>query len=583
MKRILERVLDTDVLEKCTMEGFSPLISRVIAGRVTAETVNGQNIMDVIQPSLKMMAHPSKLKDMATATNAIVDAIRSKKSIGILTDYDVDGITAHAIIYKSLTEFLYCSPERVYSIMGNRFEHGYGVNDALVDKILAATIRPDLIITADCGSSDEPRIKRLVDAGIEVVVTDHHLVPPEGGPVSAVACVNPSQPGCDYPDKNIAGCCVAFLVMASVKGHINPKAPMSDLLDYVALGTVADAVSLFSTTNRAIVNKGLQQMNTMRRPCWQAFNEMVKQGKPVNVGDLGFQLGPRINARSRMADPYTALYYLLGQDLEESMKHLKVLNSDNEDRKAVEKEMLVIARDGAKQCSDNLATICYDDSFHPGVQGIVASRIMEYTGKPAIMLAPNPKDPNLMAGSCRTVPGIHIRDALQFVADNHDGILVSFGGHAMAAGAKINKDRFEDFKVAMDKAIAEQVGETPDLKPSIISDGGLTLPEISIESYWDLQILNPFGREFEAPIFSQEFVASDIRMVGRKGAVHMQVKLSMGNKWAKGIWFNAIKNEDDKLPISEGDKVLVLFELDKNEWNDNIYLQFIIRDLKCCK
>ncbi len=265
--------------------------------------------------------------------------------IGILTDYDVDGITSHVVIRRTLNELFGIPENRLHSLIGHRIHDGYGISLPLVERTLSLSPRPSLVITADCGSSDEPRIARLSEAGIDVVVSDHHALPTEGPPASAFATVNPTRDDCTYPDPTIAGCMVAWLVMSLTRsvliewGVLEPATPkLSPWLSYVALGTVADCVSLGgSVANRAVVAHGLTLINRMEAACWRTMAQRLgADSVPFDAETLAFQMGPRINARSRLDDPYAALHFMLAVDDATAAGHLETLDQDNQSRKSIE-------------------------------------------------------------------------------------------------------------------------------------------------------------------------------------------------------------------------------------------------------
>ncbi len=310
---IKQRQIFLQVFRKAEELGLSNLACRIVAGRVH----NSAGLEKIIRPSLSYLHHPEGLKNCDRAADRLIRAISSDERIGIITDYDVDGITSHLVLLESLV-FFQVNPERIDHFIGHRLEDGYGISDNLTRRILENNELPGLIITADCGSSDEENISRLQQAGIDVIVTDHHAIPESGVPSSTYAVINPVQQDCSYPDKTISGCMVSWLLMCLVRNRLIESGRLSSdiskltfLLDFVALSTVADAVSLASPANRALINSGLQMMNTLARPCWRAVKRLSgKKGELFSVDDLGFQIGPRINARSRMADPYGAFHFL---------------------------------------------------------------------------------------------------------------------------------------------------------------------------------------------------------------------------------------------------------------------------------
>jgi single-stranded-DNA-specific exonuclease len=524
------------------------------------------------------------LKDCEKASHRIVRAILDRESIGILSDYDVDGISAHAIIYSAMVQHFGFSARQIKSIIGHRLKDGYGITERLANRILRSKRHPSLIISADCGSSDEARIRELQKAGIDVIVTDHHLIPAEGVPASAHAVVNPCRADSKYPDQDIAGCMVAWLLMCQIRidlirqHHLPQNAPnLADLLDFVALGTVADAVSLFSATNRAVVNGGLALMNRLQRPCWVAFKKLPKQAdKPLSAQDLGFQIGPRINARSRMSEPMAALHYLLAPTESEALHYLSLLDQDNLERKETEKEMLQIAMAQATPLLEQyrVSLAVTDRLFHPGIQGIVASRMVDFSGRPSIVFSPD-RNPQLLTGSARSLPGINIREALQYVDRHHPEMLVSFGGHDGAAGLRIVKDQLPGFRYAFEQAVAEQI-EADQLRPCVLSDGELEPEQLSFETYHELMRLEPYGRSFDAPVFDGFFKVNALFPVGADKA-HLVMELFKAYQTYRSIWFNALREKGPiEMPFKVGDIIHCVYRLHMNNFQNRRQLELII-------
>lgn len=580
---VVERPLNRVVYQQALAEGVHPLLARILAGRLDSGVAS---VSALINPSLQQLANPELLADIQPALARLEQALQEQQQIGVLTDYDVDGITSHVVIYRTLTEYLGVAPARISSLIGHRMQDGYGVSDSLVDRILSNSPRPQLIITADCGSSDEPRIARLKAAGIDVLVTDHHALPKEGPPPSAFAVINPTRDDCSYPDKTLAGCAVAWLLMSALRnacvasGRVPATTPkLSALLPFVALGTVADCVSLgASAINRALVRVGLELMNTSTAPCWEAFRQLMGTNhQTFTATTLGFQLGPRINARSRMADPYAALHFLLAEQIEAASYQLQLLDSDNQDRRFVEKEMVQSAMVAAEQqvAAGLQSLVAYVEDGHSGVQGIVASRLVERHGRPTVVLTPA-ADERQLSASARSVPGIHIRDALQRVDDYHPGLLVRFGGHQAAAGLTLWKDKLVIFQQAFERAIGVQLGDRR-LSPCIYTDGELGAGLLSLDTLNLIKTLEPFGREFDAPLFAGVFRVDSLRVVGAD-PVHLLLQLSVegDGQMHKGIWFRALPHAGAELPFQAGDLIRIAYQLEENVFRDQRSLQLNI-------
>ena len=587
--KIIARTTAADVSQLAQALSLSPLQARLLAHRTPAfnNPVNADLLAvadNIVHASLKNIPSPALLVDCELAVKRIAVAIKEQQTIGLLTDYDVDGITSHAILFHALKDYFSVSEHNLQHLIGHRINDGYGVSQGLVDRILLSEQRPDLIITADCGSSDEKQIARLQEQGIDVIVTDHHAIPQEGIPDSALATINPTRDDCNYPDATIAGCMVSWLLMSRLRGELitigllsEKTAKLSGLLDFVSLGTVADAVSLSSPVNRAVVSAGLKVMNQLKRPCWQAIKQLLERDfQDFKAEDLGFQIGPRINARSRMSDPYLALHYLCSKTLSESMQFLQQLDEDNQDRKETEKSMLDTAFKLAKQQLDNTfySLVVYHDSFHAGVQGIVASRLMEKYGRPVIVLSPS-NVADILTGSARSIPGLHIREAIEIVANQSDGLISRFGGHKGAAGLKLGRSHVDEFRLLFDQAVEALLDSSEQLKPIIYTDGELAESEMSFQTIAELNQLEPYGREFEVPVFEGDFLVQSIRAIGSEGN-HLMLQLATDSYSFKAVWFRALEHRKAPFPFVEGQLIHAVYQLKENYYRGNFSIQLHI-------
>ena len=578
--RLEPRPLDEAIYVRAQVEGLSELQARLLASRLPG--YKGE-LAPLVAPSLRYLAHPEKLADGRRAAERIAQAVAEGESIGILTDYDVDGITSHVVIRRTLVELFGVSEHKLHSLIGHRIHDGYGISLPLVERTLGLKPLPSLVITADCGSSDEPRIARLKAAGIDVVVSDHHALPLEGPPLSAYACVNPTRSDCDYPDKTIAGCMVAWLLMSLARGVLiewgalpdaTPK--LSPWLSYVALGTVADCVSLGgSPANRAVVNYGLTLINRMDAACWRAMAARLgADSVPFNAETLAFQMGPRINARSRLDDPYAALNFMLAESDSVANRQLEVLDQDNQSRKAIEADMAEEARAlavSSLEANEPAVVVLLEDG-HPGVQGIVASRLVQAYGRPALVLT-RAAAPNMLTGSGRSIDGLHLRDALQRTFELAPESLPRFGGHSGAAGVGVPREQLAIFKAAFLQAVGEQLGDTP-LYPRLWTDGELSTSQLSLLTLSEVEALGPYGREFDPPLFEGRFIVEALRPVGAEGA-HLMMELSMGAVTSKAIWFRALT--PGELPsFSVGDTLHCAYKLNRNRWRGRESLQLMV-------
>ncbi|GEK51445.1 single-stranded-DNA-specific exonuclease RecJ [Vreelandella venusta] len=578
--RLEPRPLDEAIYVRAQAEGLSELQARLLASRLPG--YKGE-LAPLVAPSLRYLAHPEKLADGSRAAERIAQAVAEGESIGILTDYDVDGITSHVVIRRTLVELFGVPEHKLHSLIGHRIHDGYGISLPLVERTLGLKPLPSLVITADCGSSDEPRIARLKAAGIDVVVSDHHALPLEGPPLSAYACVNPTRSDCDYPDKTIAGCMVAWLLMSLARGVLiewgalpdaTPK--LSPWLSYVALGTVADCVSLGgSPANRAVVNYGLTLINRMDAACWRAMAARLgADSVPFNAETLAFQMGPRINARSRLDDPYAALNFMLAESDSVANRQLEVLDQDNQSRKAIEADMAEEARAlavSSLEANEPAVVVLLEDG-HPGVQGIVASRLVQAYGRPALVLT-RAAAPNMLTGSGRSIDGLHLRDALQRTFELAPESLPRFGGHSGAAGVGVPREQLAAFKAAFLQAVGEQLGDTP-LYPRLWTDGELSTSQLSLLTLSEVEALGPYGREFDPPLFEGRFIVEALRPVGAEGA-HLMMELSMGAVTSKAIWFRALT--PGELPsFSVGDTLHCAYKLNRNRWRGRESLQLMV-------
>ncbi|MDW5376255.1 DHHA1 domain-containing protein [Halomonas sp. HP20-15] len=579
-RRILARPRDAALYRRGLDAGLSELQARILAGRLAG--YQGE-LEPLVAPSLRHLEHPERLTDARRGAERIARAVAEGEHIGILTDYDVDGITSHVVILRTLNELFGVPAYKLHSLIGHRINDGYGISLPLVERALALSPRPSVIITADCGSSDEPRIARLREAGIDVIVSDHHALPLEGPPGSAYATINPTREDCGFPDPTIAGCMVAWLLMSLARavlieiGHVSSSTPkLSPWLSYVALGTVADCVSLGgSAINRAVVTQGLALINRMQSPCWRVMAERLgADSTPFDAETLAFQMGPRINARSRLDDPYAALHFMLAADDASAREHLEVLDQDNQSRKAIEADMTELARERAMaQLAEGArVVIVHLEDGHAGVQGIVASRLVQAFGRPALVLTPA-VTPGMLTGSGRSIDGLHLRDALQRAFELAPEALPRFGGHRGAAGVGVPHERLAEFSAALRQAVDEQLGEC-ELYPCVYTDGELLAAQLCLATLDELERLAPFGREFDAPLFDGEFLVDNLRVVGADGS-HLMLTLSQGAASVRAIWFRALT--PGELPAFElGARLRCAYKLSRNRWKGRESLQLMI-------
>ena len=573
--RAIPRPTDPRLLRRAEQHGLHPLAARVLASRGLPTDLD---LDAFLRPSLGRLDPPRRLADMDPAAQRLAAAVIGRERIGIQTDYDTDGLGAHAALLTVLREGFGHPPERLDSFVGHRLKEGYGLSAPLAARILKTRPRPEVLITADNGSSDEPRIRQLKDAGIDVIVTDHHLIPAEGPPRSAYACVNPQRTDCDYPDKAIAGGTVSWLLLAATwriltdVGHRPArKEVLHRVLDYVACSTVADCVSIASLNNRAIVRYGLGAIERGEKPCWEALRPYLGDAE-VDASTIAFQIAPRIHSRTRLDDPMAALKFLTADNASDANRWARLLDEHNAERKAVERGILESALEAAEprvQAGDYCLTLFLPDA-HPGVQGICSSRLVETYGRPTLLLAPTANNGTLLTGSARAIDSFHFHRALQAVEDAHPGLMKRFGGHRAAAGVSIERGRLPDFTAALEHAARAQL-KRADLGPRVLTDGGVRPRDMTLKTVDALRVLAPFGRGFEAPRFVGRFGVRAAKPIG--DGTHLRVLLCTDGNDIPAVWFRARRSASDPPPCKAGEAVRVAYTLDDNLYRGRRSLQ----------
>jgi single-stranded-DNA-specific exonuclease len=569
---------DADISGELEASDLHPLLKKIYANR-------GVTSLKQVDYSLAGLLDFSLLKDIDVASEIVSGAVIDNKRIIVIGDFDADGATSCAVMIRSLRAF---GLNDVEYLVPNRFDFGYGLSPQIVD--VAARSRPDLIITVDNGISSIDGVNRANELGIQVVVTDHHLaadVLPE-----AAAIVNPNQPGCEFPTKMIAGVGVAFYLMLAVRARLREKGwfdegagrvepNMANYLDLVALGTVADVVPL-DENNRILVESGLQRIRK-NKACAGINALLTIAGKSIegcSSQDFGFIIGPRLNAAGRLDDMSIGIECLLCDDYEQAFNYASTLNHMNQQRRQIEGEMLGQAYDilnqqmslldGVDQIPDALAL--YDEQWHQGVVGLLASRIKEKYHRPVIAFA-DAGDGELK-GSGRSIPGLHMRDVLDVISKQHAGIIEKFGGHAMAAGLTIRQENFSRFQQAFSTHVSA-VLRPEDLNNINESDGPVAEEYMTIEASELFRYASPWGQLFPEPVFDDEFKILNWRIVGEK---HLKLELV---KEDSGACYSAIafNKTDDDLP--QGDEnIHIVYRLDVNEFRGNRSLQLIVQHIE---
>lgn len=577
--RIRRRIVDPVILKHAELDGFTPLQSRIIAGRMKADEAQG--IRKRVLPRIADLDSYALLPDIDKAVARICDAIEHGEVISPACDHDADGSSSMAVIVTALVDYFGVPADKVIPFNSHRMKEGYGVSNAVVDRILQNEPRPSLIITGDQGAADHERISRLKAEGIETVVTDHHEIPAHGIPGDAVAVVNPTREDCDFPDKNVAGCHVAWLVMCAVRAELikrqwlaNDAPRLGDLLDWVALGSACDAVSLAkSINNRALIAHGLKIMNGKRRPAWEGMAAVLGKQDEYTAPDLAWKIGPRLNARSRLSEAMTGVHFLMSKDVDEAVRLATVLEQDNQTRRAIEKELTesAMALASMQASSGSPAIVIRLENGHAGIHGITASRMTEAFGRPAVMLSPKEGEPGIFTGSLRTAAGVNVKQALDRVNTWQPGLLISYGGHHGAGGCRMLAECIEQFQELFCAAVLEQV--TPNaLHPVILSDGELQ-ESPTVATVQEIAALEPYGREFEPPIFHGQFQVVRAMPVGQDKS---HLKLDLRDRYGKnlsGIWFGAnppstLRSDEAALPVRvcTGDVINAVFSLSLNHF-----------------
>jgi single-stranded-DNA-specific exonuclease len=560
----------------CDLAGeLNPLLQRIYQSR-------GISSQDQLERRLSCLPQPDLMSGMDAATTRLATAVQNQQALLIVGDFDADGATSSALMVLALKAMGFI---HVKFLVPNRFEYGYGLTPEIVD--LAAQSKPDLIITVDNGISSVEGVARANSLGIEVVITDHHL-PGEQLP-DAAAIVNPNQRGCDFPTKNLAGVGVAFYLLCALRARLRdqhwfteqniPEPNMSSWLDLVALGTVADVVPL-DQVNRALVHQGLMRIRAGHcRPGIQALLRIAgKNPARLMATDLGFALGPRLNAAGRLDDISLGIQCLLADDHQQANLSAQALDELNQDRKHIEAGMQREALGIVEQLgvdADNLpAALClFQPDWHQGVVGLLASRIKEKYHRPVVAFARG--DNGELKGSSRSIPGLHIRDALDAVATKNPGLITKFGGHAMAAGLSLDEGNLAAFQQAFQAQVASAISDD-DLQAKLVTDGGLEPTQLSMNTAELLREAGPWGQLFPEPCFEGLFRIVQQRIVGEN---HLKLVLAPQDQpemAIDAIWFNI----DTALwPNHDAGLVRCVYRLDINEFRGAQSLQLMVQYL----
>ncbi|MCY1207907.1 Single-stranded-DNA-specific exonuclease RecJ [compost metagenome] len=564
--RIEQRALP-DVLPD--LGDLPPLLTRLYASR-------GVQSVAELDKSLARLIPYQRLKGIDAAVALLVEALEKRQRILYVGDFDADGATASSVGVLGLRML---GAFHVDYLVPNRFEYGYGLTPEIV--AVALERRPDLLVTVDNGISSVEGVAAAKAAGLKVLVTDHHLPGPELPAADAI--VNPNQPGCDFPSKSLAGVGVIFYVLMALRARLREldwfaraglKEPnLGDLLDLVALGSVADVVPL-DANNRILVHQGLARIRAGRaRPGLKAILEVA--GRPagrITSTDLGFILGPRLNAAGRLDDMSLGIECLLCEDEALARDMAVQLDQLNQDRKAIEQGMQREALAQLKNLpiEDMPFGLCvFEPDWHQGVIGILASRLKERYHRPTIAFAD--AGDGLLKGSARSVPGFHIRDALDAVAARHPGLISKFGGHAMAAGLSLPVENFGAFAAAFDAEARRQLDED-DLTGRLLSDGQLSIEEFHLELARALRLAGPWGQHFPEPLFHGVFQIVQQRLVGERH-LKLVLKSECGSVQLDGIAFNIDREQWPNASVRWAE---LAYKLDVNEYRGQESVQLMV-------
>lgn len=502
----------------------------------------GVDRLDDITLPLSQLAPPSALKGAQAAAEMLADAIEFHASVVIVGDFDADGATSCALAVSLLKQM---GLEEVTYLVPNRFEFGYGLTPEIVG--IAAQYQPDVLVTVDNGIASIDGVMAAQMLGMSVIITDHHL--PGDTLPEADIIVNPNQPGCTFPSKALAGVGVMFYVLTALRAELRQRGwfesmgidipNLADALDLVALGTVADVVPL-DKNNRTLVAAGLARMRSGRaRPGIEALFEVAGRDiSQVSSTDLGFVAGPRLNAAGRLDDMSVGIECLLAESSASARTLATQLNDFNKERKEIERTMqtdamALLEKGDLSVGNEDFALSLFREDWHQGVVGILASRVRERFHRPTIVFAQS--GDGELKGSGRSIPGVHLRDALDRVATSTPGLITKFGGHAMAAGLSLSQDDLPRFREAFNRVVAQALkGSLPD--QVTVTDGQLPQSDLTLALAEALESGGPWGQAFEAPSFEGVFTISDMRVVGEK---HLKFRLITEAGLIDAIAFNA--------------------------------------------
>lgn len=560
-KRIATRPINPQLQSALQAAGANPLIAQLYAARNVADSSE-------LNDSLKQLIPYTQLTNCTAAASRLADSIQAKQKILIIADYDADGATACSVAMKGLASM----GAAVDFFVPNRFEHGYGLTPELAD--IAHAKGADLIVTVDNGISSAEGVARAKELGLDVIVTDHHIA---GSVIPDCIIVNPNQRGCAFPSKSIAGVGVIFYVLIALRaelrarnyfsGCLNRAEPkLDELLDLVALGTVADVVAL-DHNNRILVSQGLKRIRAGKmshgiRALFQTARCSAQKAQPF---DFGYKIAPRINAAGRLDDMSIGIACLLSGSLNEAENMASELNELNQTRQEIEQEMLtdILAECPSALPSEQTTLCVYRDSFHQGVVGIVASRLKEKFYRPVFVFAPD--DDGNYRGSGRSISGVHLRDVLDAISKRAPEIIIKFGGHAMAAGLTLRSGSLKTFGDLFEDIVRSQVNEDT-LSQTFLTDGSLKASDITLAN---AQLINAqiWGQGFPPPSFADTFQVLRQQSMGADKK-HTKAWLTKEGQEFEAMFWRC----EDTLPRD----IRVVYRPTVNEWRGNTELQLYV-------
>ncbi|MBO1254318.1 single-stranded-DNA-specific exonuclease RecJ [Alteromonas sp. 5E99-2] len=553
-----------------------PAIDRIYRARNIQSSAELEN-------AARGLLHFKDLKGIDTACALLVSAIKDHKKITIVGDFDADGATSTALCILALRAM---GVTQLDYLVPNRFDFGYGLSPKIVE--LAHQQSTEVIVTVDSGIACFDGVQRAKELGLDVIVTDHHL-PGETLP-EADAIVNPNQADCHFSSKNLAGVGVAFYLMSALKAALqsdewfsthNITAPnMADFLDIVAVGTVADVVPL-DKNNRILVHQGLQRIKAGKcRPGISAIMAIANRTATyLTASDLGFVIGPRLNAAGRLEDMALGIECLLSDDVYQSRELAAKLDDLNQSRKKIEIEMredaeVIVERLVAETSAVPSGLTVYDSSFHQGVIGIVSGRLREKFNRPTVTFAR--QDDDTLKGSGRSIPGVHIRDVFETIDKAYPNVIDKFGGHAMAAGLSIHSSQLSVFTKAFNDTLSE-IFKGIEPQSTLMTDGELSAHDYTLDFALALKQAGPFGQGFEAPAFDNRFNLVSQRIVGEQ---HLKLVLALdGGQPIEAIAFNV---DTQQWPNDSVQQVHAVYSPDINVFRNNTSLQLMVHHIEPC-